>query len=160
MTQTKPPPHNPVRDICERGIVDLLKGVPHTIGALIATIDGFDVAANLQPDLSAARLAAMSSSILAVANTMSTDSKLSQCRNLVIEADSGRILLMEIPAEGAELVLMVLCGPQANLGQLLWPVRQCSQALATQLNALGQEAVRRAAHQRQPQAVAGMEETT
>lgn len=160
MVQTTSPSHNPVRDSCERAIADLLKAVPHTSGALIATIDGFDIAANLQPGLSPGRLAAMSSSVLAVATTMSTDSQLSQCRNLVIEADNGRILLMEIPVADAGLVLMVLCAPQANLGQLLWPVRQRSQALATQLTALGREAVRRAAHHPPPDLAAGMGETT
>lgn len=149
MPQTAPAPHQPVREACERAIADLLKTVPHTSGALIASIDGFDIAARLQPGLSPARMAAMSSSVLAVATTMSMDSRLSQCRNLVIEADSGRILLMEIPVEGAALVLMVLCAPQANLGQLLWPVRQHSQALANRLDALGPEAVRRAIHPQQ-----------
>ena len=102
-------------------------------GALVSTVDGFPVAARLQQLESAPRLAAMSSSLVAVAEAISGDAQVGECQDLVIDASEGRVLLMDVPHPGSKLLLMVLCTPKATLGQVLWAARHCRRDISARL---------------------------
>ena len=115
------------RALCQRQIEALRTSVPQISGALVSTVDGFDIAATLPPALSAAKLAAMTSSLLALGDAVSDESGMSSCINVLIEGTAGRILLMDIPNRHRKLLLTVLCGNEAILGQVLWAARQCAQ---------------------------------
>ena len=97
---------------------------PEVQGVLIATLDGFEIAASLATG-SAAKLAAMTSSLLALATAMSSEGGAGKCRDLVIDGDTGRILLMEIAHPVQPLVLAALCSNRSTLGNVLWAVRSC-----------------------------------
>ena len=102
-------------------------------GALVSTVDGFPVASRLpQPD-AASRLAAMTSSLVAVAEAISRDAQVGECRDLVIDASEGRVLMMDVPQPGHTLLLTVLCVPTATLGQVLWAAKRCRQEIALRL---------------------------
>ncbi|MEP6881058.1 MAG: roadblock/LC7 domain-containing protein [Dokdonella sp.] len=92
-------------------------------GGLVSTVDGFEVAASLDRTLSAAKLSAMTSSLLALSEAISRESKLGISRDMVIDADLGRLLLMEVPAADSRLLLTVICDNAVTLGQVLWAVK-------------------------------------
>lgn len=109
---------------------------PEITGVLVSTVDGFEIASKLPASLSAAKLSAMTSSLLALAEAMCTDTANGPCRDLVIDAECGRILLMELPRRAQKLVLAVLCTSKLSLGQVLWAVRDCREELIRRLNLL------------------------
>lgn len=120
--------------ICQKQIDLLMQTHPEISGALVSTIDGFDIAAALGSNLSAATLAAMTSSLLALGGAVTSASGVGECRDVVIEGSGGRILLMDIPHTTRKLLLTVLCGSKATLGQVLWAARSCRQELSRYLD--------------------------
>lgn len=98
-------------------------------GVLVSTVDGFRVAARLTGTLSAEKLSAMASSLLAINEAVCRESSVGECRDLVIEASQGRILLMDIPHPAQKLILTVLCRAKVTMGQALWAARGCRESL-------------------------------
>lgn len=92
-------------------------------GGVVSTVDGFEVASSLDPTLSAAKLSAMTSSLLALSEAISRESALGVSRDMVIDAEMGRLLLMDVPSTGSRLLLTVLCDNAVTLGQVLWAVK-------------------------------------
>ena len=122
--------------ICHTHINALMSLQPEIASVLISTVDGFEIASRLAPGLSAAKLSAMTSSLLALAEAMCAEAAGGACRDLVIDADAGRVLLMELPHRAQNLVLAVLCTNKITLVQVLWAVRDCRENLSRQLNVL------------------------
>ncbi|MBB3229137.1 hypothetical protein FHW69_003789 [Luteibacter sp. Sphag1AF] len=98
-------------------------------GVLVSTGDGFRVASRLTGSLSAEKLSAMASSLIAINEAVCKESSLGACRDLVIEASQGRILLMDIPHPAQKLILTVLCRAKVTMGQVLWAARGCRESL-------------------------------
>jgi len=122
--------------VCHLYMDSLMASQPEITGVLISTIDGFEVASKLPPDRSAAKLAAMTSSLLALSGAMSSETGSGACRDLVIDGDDGRVLLVDLPYRKQKLVLAVLSTDKVTLGQVLWAVRDCRKNLSARLNVL------------------------
>lgn len=109
-----------------------LKGLAETdtgiLGALVCSSDGFEVTCLLPAGLSPATLSAMASSQLALSNAMSSEVGLGKCKNLVIDSDGGRLLIMQIPNSNGGLLLAAIAGADHTLGEALWA---CSKAAAS-----------------------------
>lgn len=111
--------------------IDALIENEHEVrGVLVSTGDGFQVASNLPPELSEEKLSAMASSMLAINEAVCRETALGNCRDLIIEASAGRILLMDIPHPAHKLVLTVLCHAKVAMGQVWWSARGCRESLA------------------------------
>lgn len=93
--------------------------------ALVATTDGFEVSSVLHQSLSAQKMAAMTSSILALGEAVLAEADLSDCRNVVIESGGGLIVMLAIGDPRNELLLSVIADSNAMLGQVLWSARSC-----------------------------------
>lgn len=119
--------------ICQEQVVALVDAHPGIGGALVSTVDGFEIAAHVGPSISTAKLSAMSSSLLALAAAISSESGGGECRDLTIDGTHGRILLMDIPYPGRQLLLTVLCDSKTTLGQTLWAARSCREDIAVRL---------------------------
>ncbi len=119
--------------ICQKLIDALLQTHSEISGALVSSIDGFEVAASLRGKISAARLAAMTSSLLALGEAVGSESGVGTCRDIVIDASAGRALLMDIPHPTRKLLLTVLCNTRVTLGQVLWAARNCRQEIGQRL---------------------------
>jgi uncharacterized protein len=121
------------RALCQKHLDALLDAYPEIIGALVSSIDGFEIAARLRPSLSAATLSAMTSSQLALGEAICGETAMGACLNVVIEADQGRVLMLDIPNPRRKLLLTVLCSHEASLGSVLWPVRRCAQEIGKRI---------------------------
>lgn len=93
--------------------------------ALVATTDGFEVSSVLHQTLSAEKMAAMTSSILALGEAVLSEADLSDCQNVVIESGDGLIVMLAIGDARKELLLSVIADRNAMLGQVLWAARRC-----------------------------------
>jgi predicted regulator of Ras-like GTPase activity (Roadblock/LC7/MglB family) len=125
-------PH--ILDAVRRQLVELVATNTQITLAVVTSADGFEVAAH--PDLPMAqRIAAMSSSLQALSEAMAREASFSRSRNLIIEADSGTIVVLGIPDISPRLSLAVIASGSEILGRLLWVTRSCSAALARSLRA-------------------------
>lgn len=121
--------------ICLKLIEALVEERVEIDGAVVSTTDGFEVAAHLGGKQSAAKLSAMTSSLIALAQAISDESGIGACNDMLIEASAGRLLLMEIPRADRPLLLAVLCDRDSTMGQVLWAVRRCRDEIVAALNA-------------------------
>jgi uncharacterized protein len=127
--------HRTESALSQKFINALADQFPDIIGAVVSTADGFEIAARLPPSLSPATLSAMTSSQLALGEAMSTETGSGRCVNVVIEADRGKLVMVEIPNRGRKRLLTVLCNETISLGSLLWPVRRCAAQIGEHLDA-------------------------
>lgn len=103
-------------------------------GTLLSTMDGFEVAASVGDRISPSKLAAMASSLLALAEAVSGEGAVGQCRDLVIESSAGLVLLMDVPSATHKAVLTVLCTEAAVFGRIRWAARNTREAIAQALD--------------------------
>lgn len=110
---------------CEAYLQKLVSTTSGVTAALVVTSDGFEVASVLHNDLSPEKMAAMTSSMLALGEAILGEANLNDCKNVVIESDGGLIIMLAIGDPKKELLLSVITNGQAMLGQVLWAARQC-----------------------------------
>lgn len=96
--------------------------------ALVVTPDGFKIAALQHSELNIAKLAAMSSSLVAMGRAVGGELAFTDCRRLVFEAEQGVVVVQPVAAAFPSLLCFVL-GPDAVLGRALWTMGEVTQAL-------------------------------
>ena len=120
---------------CERALADLLEPKSGIDGALLASPDGFEIAWAIRGrTLPRAQIAAMSSSLFAVGAAMAHELRLGACRNVVVEAATGTLLLFTVPCKRAPLVLWSIATSDATLGMALISTRTCARDVARHLD--------------------------
>lgn len=98
-------------------------------GVVIATEDGFEVAARTQNTALVSRLSAMASSLAALAEVAGEESQLGHCESLVLKAEQGHILMVQVRRADVSLILSVVAGREAILGQMLYQTKAAAQSL-------------------------------
>jgi predicted regulator of Ras-like GTPase activity (Roadblock/LC7/MglB family) len=122
------------KSICAEHIEKLLKDSTDIYGAIVASVDGFEIASQVRDDMSSRKLSAISSSLLALAVAVCSEGGVGECRDMVIDASEGRVFLMDIPSR-KKLLLMVLCGNVAMLGKVFWSARNARESMSKDLEA-------------------------
>ncbi|NUO75363.1 roadblock/LC7 domain-containing protein [Lysobacter sp. 5GHs7-4] len=110
--------------------------VSQTLGvdsAAVVTGDGFEVAAVLREGVAGERLAAMVSSLLALSEAVALELRMSGCRNVIVETETGAVVTLRVPVSGHELLMSVLCSDAASLGSVLYAARDTARALGQRL---------------------------
>ena len=110
-----------------------VSGTPGTTLAVLTSGDGFEITAHPRGLPTARRLAAMSSSLQALAEAMVQEAGLVRIRNLIIESDGGTVIVLGIGAVTPRLSLTVVAAGDETLGRLLWASRECCAALEQRL---------------------------
>ena len=100
------------------------------VAVVISTADGFEVAARARDTSQSSRLSAMASSIAAIGAVIGEETLTGACRGIFIEADSGRIVMVEIRHPEHVLILTVVTDEQALLGAVTYSARQTALELA------------------------------
>jgi predicted regulator of Ras-like GTPase activity (Roadblock/LC7/MglB family) len=94
-------------------------------GAVVATVDGFEIAVAAMSDEEGAKISAMSSSISAIGNMAVTEvSAGSHHRSITIESDNGYIFFMNVQHPECPMILSVVASREAVLGKLIYYARQ------------------------------------
>lgn len=96
-------------------------------GVIVSSIDGNSVIHRVNQDLPIERLANMTSSLLALGETIARESLQCLCRFVILENSDGRVVCLRI-----NQVLMLTCitGKQSNLGMVLNIGQKTSDGLA------------------------------
>lgn len=109
---------------------ELMTALSGLIAVVIATADGFEVASRGRADVEIAKLAAMACSISALGAMVGTESGIGQYQSVVIEADEGYVLIMEIPHPSYPMIMNLVVGSEEMLGQALYRAKRAAARLA------------------------------
>lgn len=107
-----------VMTACHQVVTHLVVRNPQIAAALISTSDGFEVSSEALEPESMARLAAMTSSMVALGDAVVREMKLRSAANLVIEADLGCILMQSVPHSRGTLLVTLVANPGASVKEL------------------------------------------
>lgn len=102
--------------------------------ALLAAPDGFVIAAHgVPPNKDGAQMAAMASSMMAMARAVATEIGHSGSRRLTFETDDGTAIFQSVPSE-FPCILCLVVRKDGVLGRALWAVGEASSQMASRLH--------------------------
>jgi predicted regulator of Ras-like GTPase activity (Roadblock/LC7/MglB family) len=94
-------------------------------GAVVATLDGFEIAVAAVSSEEGKKLAAMSSSISAIGDMVVMEVNAgSHHRSITIESDNGYIFFVTVPHPECRMILSVIASKEAMLGKLFYYAKQ------------------------------------
>ena len=97
--------------------------------ALLTTPDGFEIASlKLRTDLQANRVAAMASSLMAMARAVGREVQFTGCKRLTFETDTGVMIFQAIEA-GFPSILCLVLDSKAMLGRAICAASEITQAM-------------------------------
>ncbi|HET7269312.1 MAG TPA: roadblock/LC7 domain-containing protein [Oleiagrimonas sp.] len=105
-------------------------------GAMFCTSDGFDLASTLPGGVSPETFAAMVSSQFALGDALCREVGHKLCRDLVVDAATGKVLILEIPQTGRGLVLAGVASTRATLGQVLYACRRVAAMVGSRVGGM------------------------
>lgn len=113
-------------------IARLVREVDGLTAIQINTSDGHVVAGLVPEEMHGKKLAAMSSSLVALAESLSGELGTGQPENLVIEAAGGTVVGLRI---SKYLLLLASVRPGTRLGSVLSHTKSAAEAIRTEVNA-------------------------
>lgn len=108
----------------------LMQSLPGITAGVIATADGFEVSAKVAQGMDTAKLAAMACSISALGAMVGQESEIGACRDVLVEAALGSVLIIEIPHAQYPMILNLVTTHEEVLGQVLYRAKRVAESLA------------------------------
>lgn len=107
------------RATAQRAALACMTEVVGINAVVIATIDGFDLAAAVREGIDAARIAAMASSISAISAMVAREAGLGTIKSVTIGTDNGFAVVHAVARFDVELVVHVIADGDAILSQVM-----------------------------------------
>ncbi|MDT7836022.1 roadblock/LC7 domain-containing protein [Aquabacterium sp. OR-4] len=104
----------------------LFADLAHARAVVIATEDGMEVVSVIRNELDAARFSAITSSMSAIGEVVSSETGLGSVRCVMVEADGGYLVMRGCRSGGIGLVVAALVGRDALLGLAIHRVGQAA----------------------------------
>ena len=114
---------------CDRVLDELMQEVKGIKAVVVATEDGFEVAARVENTAHVARLSAMASSLAALGAMAGEESSLGVCHSMVMEATEGFIAIVQVRRADVSLIVSVVAGRDAVVGQMLYFSKKAASTL-------------------------------
>ncbi len=114
---------------CDRALDELMQEVKGIKAVVVATEDGFEVAARVENTAQVARLSAMASSLAALGAMAGEESRLGVCHSMVMEAAEGFIAIVQVRRADVSLIVSVVTGRDAVVGQVLYFSKKAAKSL-------------------------------
>ena len=118
-----------LKTACDRALDELMQEVKGIKAVVVATEDGFEVAARIENTAQVARLSAMASSLAALGAMAGEESRLGVCHSLVMEAAEGFIAIVQVRRADVSLIVRVVTGRDAVIGQVLYFSKKAAASL-------------------------------
>ena len=114
-------------DFAKSEIQDVLMNVRSVNYVMLCSTDGFELAHVYKRDgYNSTKLAAVSSSILAVVAAFMNEIHLEGCQSITLDADNGKAILTSIPSSNHPMIIVTLTEKDVLLGQLLYTLKNAS----------------------------------
>jgi uncharacterized protein len=129
MTQKNSPVSTLLQRAANAAVEAVMNDIKGAKAVVISTEDGFEVAARVENTAQVARLSAMASSLAALGAIAGEESNLGACHSLVIEASEGHIVMLQARRTDVSLIMSVVAGRDAIMGQVLYFAKQAAREL-------------------------------
>ena len=114
-------------DFAKNEIQDVLMNVRSVNYVMLCSTDGFELAHVYKRDGdNSTKLAAVSSSILAMVAAFMNEIHLEGCQSITLDADNGKAILTSIPSSNHPMIIVTLTEKDVLLGQLLYTLKNAS----------------------------------
>lgn len=124
-------------DCCQRSLNSLQARNPDIRFVLLATTDGFEVAASGAIEMEDySRMAAMASSLLSLSQAIVQGTGLPSCEDVLVNGIAGKVLVMAVPGRPPEMILMAVSHANAASGALLFELRTTGREIRSALTAM------------------------
>lgn len=111
-------------------INDVLMHVKGVDYIMICSSDGFELeSVSRRNDFNSSKLAAVSSSILAMVSAFLNEIQLTGCNSMTLDAENGKAILTSVPSKQHPMVIVTLAAKDVLLGQLLYSLKQAKNAI-------------------------------
>ena len=108
-------------------IITNIRGIDYI---MLCSTDGFELDSIYKKNpYNSTKLAAVSSSILAMVSAFLNEIQLTGCQSITLDAENGKAILTSIPAPHHPMVMVTLSNKDVLLGQLLYSLKQASAAI-------------------------------
>ncbi|MBR5558105.1 MAG: roadblock/LC7 domain-containing protein [Acinetobacter harbinensis] len=112
-------------------IHELLNMVSGVDFVMLSSADGFELALASKKNLdNRGKIAAVSSSILAMVSAFIAEIHLSGCKTITLDADNGKVILTAVDHPQYPLVLIAVASKEVLIGQLLYAIKKTAETLA------------------------------
>ena len=112
-------------------IHELLNMVSGVDFVMLSSADGFELALASKKNLdNRGKIAAVSSSILAMVSAFIAEIHLSGCKTITLDADNGKVILTAVDHPQYSLVLIAVATKEVLIGQLLYAIKKTAETLA------------------------------
>ncbi len=112
-------------------IHELLNMVSGVDFVMLSSADGFELALASKKNLdNRGKIAAVSSSILAMFSAFIAEIHLSGCKTITLDADNGKVILTAVDHPQYPLVLIAVASKEVLIGQLLYAIKKTAETLA------------------------------
>ena len=107
------------KQACKAALDGLMKRCDDVSAAMLALRDGRPYAENIRGKVEPGKLAAMSSSLLALGQTVLRELASGTLDHVLVEGAEGKLVVASIPGSGGLLIISVLAKRDARLGLVL-----------------------------------------
>ena len=127
--QRKAPPE--LLQIAKIEINEILRNVGGVYFVMLCSTDGFELATVHKKDVpNSSKLAAVSSSIMAMVTAFITEIKLQGCQTITLDAENGKAVLSAVPAPKHPMIIVTMSAKDVLLGSLLHSVKRASENIS------------------------------
>lgn len=124
----------PLIDAGRAQIQELLNSVSGIDFVMLCSSDGFELALASKKNLNnTSKIAAVSSSILAMVSAFISEIDLTGCKTITLDADNGKVVLTGVDHAQYPMVIVAVASRDVLIGQMLYSLKKVSEALATGL---------------------------
>ena len=114
-------------DFAKSEIQDVLMNVRSVNYVMLCSTDGFELAHVYKRNgYNNTKLAAVSSSILAMVAAFMNEIHLEGCQSITLDADNGKAILTSTPSPNHPMIIVTLTEKDVLLGQLLYTLKNAS----------------------------------
>ncbi len=116
-----PTPAAPAAEPCREVLTGLVSSAPSVLGAVVATVDGraFAHASHVDHEFDPARVAAISSSLLALSESFSREALQCQAQHTSIATSRGTLVVVRVPSRTRAHALCLWADSSENFAMTL-----------------------------------------
>jgi predicted regulator of Ras-like GTPase activity (Roadblock/LC7/MglB family) len=108
----------------------MLAVLPDGLACVLSSLDGHHIAHSAAPMLDSVRLAAVSSSMCGLAQTLTRDLGQHGFQDVTVQTNTGFTVIQCLPRPGQQLVMMTATGHETSPSLLVELSRECATAIA------------------------------
>ncbi len=117
-------------DKAKQELQDIISNVRGVNFVMVCSTDGFELASLYKRDIyNKGKLAAVSSSILAMVTAFTQEIHLTGCQSITLDAENGKVVLSAIAAKHHPMIIVAMADKDVLLGQLLYAIKKTTHAI-------------------------------